>query len=104
MKNIRKNDEVKVLTGKDKGKTGKVLQIIDDNKCIVEKINIVKKHMKPSQKFQGGIIEKPAAIELSNVMLVCPACSKETRVDKSKVVQGKRVRSCKQCGEMIDKT
>jgi len=103
VKNIKKNDEIKVISGKDNGKVGKVLQVLNDKKIIVEKINMIKRHMKRSQTFQGGIVDKPAAIDISNVALLCPSCKEITRVDKSKVINGERVRSCKKCREIIDK-
>lgn len=103
MKNVKKNDEVKILTGKDKGKTGKILAVVGNEKVVVEKINIVKRHTKRNQQFQGGIVEKPSPVDISNVSLICPSCKQTTRVSKQKEVDGKNVRSCKKCGEIIDK-
>lgn len=102
MKSIKKDDEVKVLVGKDKGKTGKVLKVIKDKSVLVEGINIIKKHIKPSQLGPGGIEEMPGSLDISNVMLICPNCKQATRVDKTKEIKGKKVRSCKKCGELID--
>lgn len=102
MKNIKKNDQVIILAGKDKGKTGKVIAVEVNDKIIIEKINLVKRATKRSQNFQGGIIEKPASINISNVSLVCPSCNKATRVDKTAVIDNKRVRTCKKCRELID--
>jgi len=101
--NIKKDDLVMVMTGKDKGKTGKVLRVIpDDRKVIVSGINVVKKHQKPSAKFQhGGIIEKEAALYRDKVMLVCPKCNLPTRTS-SKEISGKNVRFCKKCEEIVD--
>jgi len=98
---IKKNDIVTVIKGKDKGKSGKVLKMFaDDRRIVVEKINFVKRHTKPSQKVQqGGIIEKEAAIRIDNVMLICNKCGKPTRV---KVADNKKVRICKKCNEMLD--
>lgn len=103
MNNIKKNDQIKVICGKDKGKTGKVIMIKDENKVVVENINVGKRHTKRSQTFQGGIVTKPIAFDISNVALVCPSCEKATRIDKSKLVDKRRVRACKKCGEIIDK-
>ncbi len=99
---IKKDDTVMVITGKDAGKTGKVLQVLPGKgRVVVEGINVVKRHTKPTQKNpQGGIMEKPAAIDLSNVMLYCGTCSKVTRISM-KNVDGKQVRQCKHCGEIL---
>ena len=91
---VRKGDTVVVLAGKDKGKEGKVT---------VEGVSVVKRHSKPSQKNpQGGIVEKESPISSSNVMIVCPACKKPTRIKKVAVGDG-FARACKKCGEVIDK-
>ena len=97
--NIKKDDTVMVITGKNAGKTGKVLQVLPGSgKVVVEGFNIVKRHTKPTQKNpQGGIMEKPAAISISNVMLYCGKCKKVTRVSKN--TAGERV--CKHCGEVL---
>lgn len=102
---IRKGDTVKVISGREKGKEGKVLQILSkEAKIKVEKLNMIKKHQKPTQKnTQGGIVEKEAAIAISNVMLVCTRCSKLTRVGMKVLEDGKKIRICKKCGEGIDK-
>ncbi len=101
---VRKGDTVVVLAGKDKGKQGKIVSSIPKkSKVVVEGVNKVKRHTKPSQSNpQGGIITKEAAIASSNVMLVCPACKKATRVKKTAVAGG-FARTCKKCGEVIDK-
>jgi len=102
---IRKNDTVKVISGKERGKTGRVLSVLPSKqRVIVEKLNIVKRHMKPSRKYaQGGIIEKEAPIHISNVMLLCPKCSKPTRIGNFIPADGgKKLRLCKKCGEVID--
>ena len=102
---VKKGDTVLVLSGKDKGKQGKVVQALPKkDKIIVEGINKVKRHTKPSQKApQGGILTKESPMHACKVMLVCPACSKATRAAK-KEVNGKMVRVCKKCGEVIDQT
>jgi large subunit ribosomal protein L24 len=101
---IKKNDIVTVITGKDKGKSGKVLKVFTkDGRVIIEKVNFVKKHTRPSQKVQqGGIVEKEAPIYVSKVMLICNKCGKRTKVKIGKLAEGKSVRICKKCNEMID--
>ena len=101
---IKKNDTVIVITGKEKGKKGRVLSLmLSKGKIIVEKINVIKRHMKPSKKYsQGGIIEKEAPVQISNLMLVCPKCSKPTRISNVILNDGKKARVCKKCKEMID--
>ena len=96
---IKKGDTAMVISGKYKGKKGKVIKVIPtDGKAIVEKINIVKKHQKPTRTFAGGIIEKLAPMQLCKLMLVCPHCSKPTRLSKKD-----GVRICKKCGDSVDK-
>ncbi|HRU39948.1 MAG TPA: 50S ribosomal protein L24, partial [Candidatus Goldiibacteriota bacterium] len=99
-----KNDIVTIIRGKDKGASGKVLKVFtDENKLIVEKVNFVKKHTRPSKKVQqGGILEKEAPIDASKVMLICNKCGKKTKIKMSRLADGKRVRVCKKCSEMID--
>jgi large subunit ribosomal protein L24 len=102
---IRKGDKIQVLSGKDKGKKGKVLSTVPrKKKVLVEGVNIIKKHAKPTQKIpQGGIREMEAPIDASNVMLICPSCQQPTRIFRQSLADGKRVRGCKKCGELIDK-
>ena len=101
---VKSGDNVLVITGKDKGKTGKVTAVYaDSNKVLVENINIVSKHQKPkSQQDKGGIFKRPAPIDASNVLVVCPVCGKATRV-AHKDIDGKKVRTCKKCGASLDK-
>lgn len=101
---IRAGNTVVVISGKERGKTGKVIRVYPkENKAIVEKINIVKKHVRPSPRFpQGGIVETEAKIHVSKLMLVCPRCGKGTRVGRRFMADGKKVRYCKKCGELID--
>ena len=103
---VKKGDTVIVLSGNEnnKGKQGKVIEALPKkNKVVVEGINLVKRHTKPSQANpQGGIITKEAALNASKVMLVCPACKKPTRIKKAEVA-GANVRICKKCGEQNDK-
>ncbi len=101
--NIKKGDKVIVLSGKNKGKKGKVLEVFPkDGKLIVERVNVVKRHQKPSQQFQGGVIEKAMPLPVSKVMVVCNRCDKPARI-KAKLVEDKRVRACAKCGEVLDK-
>ena len=102
---VKKGDTVLVLSGKDKGKQGKVIQALPKKaKVVVEGVNKVKRHTKPNQSApQGGIITKEAPMYASKVMLVFPACGKATRI-AHKDVNGKSVRACKKCGEVIDQT
>ena len=97
--NIRKDDKVIVISGKDKGKQGKVLTAMPaDGKVIVEGVNVAKKHKKPrKQGEQGGIMKVETPIYACKVMVVCPKCGKPTRV-AHKLVDGKKVRVCKKCG------
>ena len=101
---VKKGDTVLVLSGKDKGKQGKIVEALPKKaKVVIEGVNQVKRHTKPSQANpQGGIITKEAPINASKVMLVCPACKKATRIQKT-LVAGSYVRTCKKCGEVIDK-
>ncbi len=100
--NVKKNDTVVVLSGKDKGKQGKVLSVDPKaGKVVVEKINMVSRHQKPrKQGEEGGIIQKEAPLYACKVMTICPKCNKATRV-AHKVEGGKKVRVCKHCGAEI---
>ncbi len=102
---VRKNDTVIVLSGKDKGKQGKVIEALPKKgKVVVEGVNKVKRHTRPTPKIsQGGIITKEAAMHACKVMLVCPECKKPTRIKHTAMANGKMARVCKQCGEVIDK-
>ena len=101
---IKKDDKVKVLTGKDKGKIGKVLKVVKKtNRVVVENINVVKVHQRPTQANpQGGIVEKAMPINVSNLMVMCNACVKPTRIGIKQLEDGKRVRICKKCDQQID--
>jgi len=99
---IKKGDTVKVLTGRDKGKTGTVTQVLPkEDRVVVEGVNVVKRHQRQTQQTQGGIIEKNAPIHVSNVALVDPKSGDATRVG-FKVEDGKKVRVAKKSGEVID--
>jgi large subunit ribosomal protein L24 len=103
MMSIIKNDTVKVVSGNHKGKVGRVLKVFPKTRrIIVEKVHLVKRHQKrKSQTEQGGILEKEAPIHVSNVLLVCPKCSKPTRTGVGQLADGKKVRICKSCSEML---
>jgi large subunit ribosomal protein L24 len=100
---IKKNDTVLVVTGKEKGKKGRVISVNPaKSKILIERINIIKRHMKPSKKYsQGGIIEKEAPLHISNVMLVCSKCDKPTRIGNTVLSDGKKARICKKCKEVV---
>lgn len=101
---IRKNDKIVVIAGKETGKIGTVLKVDGEKqRVIVEKVNIVKKHAKPSAKnAQGGIVEKEASIHISNVMIVCNKCADPTRVGMRQLEDDSKVRVCKKCKEPMD--
>ncbi len=100
---IKKNDTVKVIAGREKGKTGKVLTVIrEKNRVVIEKVNLMKKHQKPDATGKGGILEKEASLNASNVMIVCNKCDAGIRVGHKVLEDGKKVRVCKQCGELLD--
>ncbi|MCX7779982.1 MAG: 50S ribosomal protein L24 [Negativicutes bacterium] len=102
---VKKGDTVVVLSGKDKGKKGKIIEAMPKKgKVVVEGVNKVKRHTKPTQKMpQGGILVKEAPLHSAKVMLVCPACDKPTRIKKTVLASGDKARTCKHCGEIIDK-
>jgi len=102
---IKKEDKVKVIAGKDKGKIGKVLKVNrKKSRVLVEKINIVKRHSKPTAtNKQGGIVEKEMPIQWSNVMVMCNKCVTPARVKMQRLEDGKKIRVCVKCGEALDK-
>lgn len=101
---LKLNDQVEVIAGKDKGRVGKIIQVItDSHRAKVEKINMVKRHMKPNmENQQGGIIEMEAPIQMSNLMLICAKCARAVRVRNNILEDGSKVRICKRCGEAIE--
>ena len=102
---IKKGDTVSVLTGKEKDKTGKVLMInTKKGTLVIEKLNLVKRHSRPNKAApQGGIIEKESSIRISNVNIVCEKCNKPVRVKMNFLDDGKKVRTCVKCGEILDR-
>jgi large subunit ribosomal protein L24 len=101
---LKKNDQVEVIAGKDKGRVGKILRLVlNKDKAVVERINMVKRHKKATEmNQQGQIVEKEAPIHVSNLLLICPSCTKTGRVGKKILADGKKVRFCKNCGESIE--
>lgn len=101
---VKKGDTVYVLSGKDRGKKGKVLAVIpSEGKVLVEGVNIVTKHKKPRNAYQqGGLIHQESPINSSKVMLVCERCGKPTKIAREILDDGQKVRKCKHCGETID--
>lgn len=103
MSHFAKNDQVVVIAGDDRGKSGRVLKVlIEEDRLIVEKVNFIKRHTKPrGQKTQGGILEREAPVHISNVMHLCPKCQMGVRVTMKRTADGKRERYCARCGETI---
>jgi large subunit ribosomal protein L24 len=106
LSHIRKDDFVEVITGRDKGKRGKVLRVhSDEGRLVVEKVHMIKRHTRPSRLTQqGGIIEREGKIHMSNVMVVCTRCDRPVRVGKKILENGKKVRICRKCGEVVGQT
>ncbi|MBN2373468.1 50S ribosomal protein L24 [bacterium] len=100
---IRKDDTVKVITGKDKGKTGKVIRVLPrKGRVLVENINMIYKNMrKTKQHQQGGILRREGPIEITNLLVVCSKCGRSTRVGFTKLEDGRKVRTCKKCEEIM---
>ena len=101
---LKKNDLVEVTTGKEQGKTGKILKVFrEKNKVLVEKVNMIKRHTRPSPTTgQGGIVEKEAPLYVSKLKLICPKCATATRFRMTVTGEGKKVRVCLKCKELID--
>ena len=102
---IHRNDTVKVMTGRDAGKEGRVLRVFpDEGKVLVEHVMTVKKHVRPNpqRNIKGGIVEKEAPIHISNVAIVCKNCKQHARIANKVLADGRRVRACKKCGNTIE--
>lgn len=101
---IKKNDNVMVLSGKEKGKRGRVIAVYPaTNRILIEKLNMIKRHTRPTQQLrQGGIVEKESPISASNVTLVCSKCDKPTTVSRQAQGEGRRARVCRSCSATID--
>jgi large subunit ribosomal protein L24 len=102
---VKKGDMVLVIAGRDRGKKGKVLRVFPaKNRVLVEGVNLIKKHMRPTPELQqGGIITREAPLHASNVQLVCSRCGKPARTGKKLLADGRSVRYCHRCGETLDK-
>ncbi len=100
---LKKNDSVMVLAGKEKGKVGKIIRIDkDDNRVYIEKINMIKRHIKPrSAQEPGGIIDKEAGLDISNIGLYCSKCKKPVRFSVKVNENNKKIRICKKCGSEV---
>jgi len=103
---IKKDDRVMVISGKDKGKVGKVLKILPKkDRVIVEKVNMIKRHTRPGAggvASRGGIVEKEGSLPISNVTLICSKCTDPIRIGRKVLEDGRRVRVCRKCGETLD--
>ena len=98
---IKKNDQVLVTTGKNKGTRGRVLRVLaEKGKAVVERVNMIKRHTRPNPNkgIQGGILEREAPIQVSNLMVICPECGKPSRLGRKRLEDGRGVRVCKSCG------
>jgi large subunit ribosomal protein L24 len=103
---IRRNDNVVVITGKDRGKRGRVLKVEPaKNRLVVEGVNFIKRHTKPNpqRQIKGGVVEREASLHASNVQLVCPECSKPTRLGRKILGDGRKVRVCRKCEGVVDR-
>ena len=103
---IRKNDNVLVTTGKDRGKKGRVIRIVaEKNRLIVEGVNLIKRHTRPNpaKNIKGGVVQREAALHASNVQLVCPECGAQTRIGHKVLEDGRKVRICRKCEGVVDK-
>jgi len=99
---LRKNDRVMVTAGRDKGKVGKILAILPEKgRARVEGVNMVKRHMRPGPNSRGGILDKEAALHISNLLLICPKCTDPVRISRKILEDGEKVRVCCKCGEVI---
>lgn len=105
MAQVRRGDTVVVIAGRERGKRGKVLRVLPGQaRVLVEKVNMIKKHQRPTQKLrQGGIIEREGPLHLSNVLVLCSRCDRPVRTAARVLGDGRKVRACKRCGEPIDR-
>lgn len=98
---VKKNDEVLVLTGKNRGARGRILRVLPGNdRAVVEQVNMIKRHTRPNPQagIQGGILEREGSVHLSNLKVICPECKKPARVGRKRLEDGRGVRVCKNCG------
>ncbi len=98
---VKKNDEVLVLAGKNRGARGRILRLLPGNdRAVVEQVNMIKRHTRPNPQagIQGGILEREGSVHLSNLKVICPECKKPARVGRKRLEDGRGVRVCKNCG------
>lgn len=103
---VRKNDNVVVMAGRDRGKRGRVLKVLPGrNRVVVEGVNFIKRHTKPNPRanVKGGIVEREASLHASNVQIVCPECGAPTRIGRQLLGDGRKVRICRKCDGAVDK-
>lgn len=102
---VHRDDTVLVLTGKDRGKKGRIIRLFPTkNKALIEKINMVKRHTRPNQQMpQGGIMEKESPVHISNLQVICTKCGKPTRIGHKRLNEATTVRICRKCGEILDR-
>jgi large subunit ribosomal protein L24 len=103
---VRKNDSVVVVTGKDRGKKGRVLKVFPkQNRVVIEGVNFIKRHTRPNPRanVKGGIVEREASLHASNVQIVCPECGAPTRVGRQLLGDGRKIRVCRKCDGAVDK-
>lgn len=102
---IKKDDVVRIIAGKDRGKQGRVLRVFpEEGRLTVERLNMIKRHTRATQQMQqGGIIEREGKLHISNVMIVCTRCERGVRVGHRRLEDGKKVRVCRRCDEVLDK-
>lgn len=101
---VKKNDQVVVLAGKDRGAKGKVLRVMPaEGRAIVERVNMIKRHTRPNPQrgIQGGVLEREGPVHLSNLMVICPECDRPTRIGRTRLEDGRGVRVCKRCGATL---
>lgn len=100
---IRRDDEVVVTAGRDKGARGKVVRVLPaKGKVVVSKVNMIKRHTRPTQNSAGGIVEREAPFAISNIQFVCPKCDAGVRMGVKSLEDGRKVRTCRKCGEVLD--
>ncbi|MFQ5816877.1 MAG: 50S ribosomal protein L24 [Terriglobia bacterium] len=102
---LRKGDQVKVVAGRDKGKSGKVLSVNQETSmCTVERVNLVKRHTRPNpaKNIKGGIVEREGSVHISNLQILCPSCRRPTRVAHQFLADGSKVRTCRRCGTTLE--
>jgi len=103
---LRKNDTVEVVSGKDAGKRGKVLQVLPArNRVLVQGVNFIKRHTRPNpqRNIKGGVLEREAPLHASNLMIVCGECGKPTRIGSRRLPDGRKVRVCRRCEGVLDR-